>query len=621
MEKTPFAGLTQLAREDPLSTDGASFQSVNPRLTDRLLEIGAVSHRHDAHAALADPVAAPSATVFTAGGSIPADLTLAFGYTLIDFDLGETALSNAVESSTPPSVDPAENAPVAEIDYTGGSLVSDVYYYAVTLDDGEGGETPVGPWAEVEREPGFASGRVQLSGLTADLIANPDAVGWRLYRARGGNEFVLLATGTANTFTDDGSVSPDCDAHPPADTDNTTIGANRFNVVVPSAVASGGAASFRLYASVDGSFTEDCLVGDYPLASAGVAIAVTNLDFDDERPPDVSTSVRGASKIDPDTDLLDWHWKRPVQTIAALGSGARGDVRLVFAEEALYAAFVDTPNSAGWERLTGVGGGGGPGTFTVSDLDEEYGGITALEFLGGAEIADLGGGSASVTVSGGGGGASSLEVRDDDESVSPVSSLKFTGAAELSSQGGGSATVAIAHGSGGRLHAVGDADEIMRPVSSIHFVGAELTDLGGGSAQVAIPEIPERWQRGETTVNIAGLGASAAAASGASGTIQLASGYRLLKLTTNRPAWTKLYATAAHRDADAARRLGDDPVGDHGVVIDFATFEGDLSWALTPIVEGADLKAPPDGAIPVHITNLDDAAGTVSVTLLWVRTE
>lgn len=348
MDKTPFAGLTRLDRTDDLSADGASFQAINPTITDRLLEIGAISHRHDAHDPLADPVLAPSATVQVTNGSIGPDLTLAFGYTLVDGDLGETALSGVIEVSTPLSLEPPDNAPTVEVQYTAGSLMTDVYFYAVTLTDGEGGETGIGAWSEAEREPGFASGQVVISDLDVILAEDPDAVNWRLYRARGGNEFVFLAEGDTDTYTDDGSVSPDCDTHPPAPTDNTTHAANSVDVIVPSDDF-GDAAFFRLYCSIDGSFTEDCLVGDFDLGDADGVITVIDLDFDPERPPDVSRSIRGASKIDPDLELLDWHWKRPVETATDLGSGERGDVRMVLDEVTLYAASADV---ATWDQWT-----------------------------------------------------------------------------------------------------------------------------------------------------------------------------------------------------------------------------------------------------------------------------
>jgi hypothetical protein len=73
MRKTLFAGLTELDPSDSLAEDGYAFQQKNPRVTDHFLEIGAVTHRHDAHLPLADPTVAPSAAA--SGGCAPTPTT------------------------------------------------------------------------------------------------------------------------------------------------------------------------------------------------------------------------------------------------------------------------------------------------------------------------------------------------------------------------------------------------------------------------------------------------------------------------------------------------------------------------------------------------------------------
>lgn len=378
MDRTPFAGLTRLSPADSLSTDGASFQSRNPSLTDRLLEIGAVTHRHDAHAALANPTAEPSGSVVSTGGTIPSDLAVYLGYTLRDDDAGETALSDVAVVSTGSPVDPPSSGPVGEIDYGGGALLADTYYYAITLLDGAGGQTPLSPWVAVEREPGYASGQVNLSGLTADFGSG--AVAWRLFRARGGTEFDLLVEGDTDTFTDDGSYMADCSVQPPGESNNSTNSSNSIYVTVPSGGIMDDASSFRLYASLDGGFLSGSLIGEYPAASAGIPILLEALNVSFDRPPTVSTCVPGASLIDPDTDLLDWHWKRPVAASGALGSGSMGDVRLSNGDGTLYAVLRAEGASAAthWTALgsAGIGvGEGGSGLVFASAV----GGNTVLE--------------------------------------------------------------------------------------------------------------------------------------------------------------------------------------------------------------------------------------------------
>ena len=83
----------------------------------------------------------------------------------------------------------------------------------------------------------------------------------------------------------------------------------------------------------------------------------------------------------------------------------------------------------------------------------------------------------------------------------------------------------------------------------------------------------------------------------------------------------RLYTTAAKRDADAARALGTDPTGDHGVILEVATSADLLGLDLSPLVDGWDGKDEPDGEIPITIDNLDASAGTVTATFTWLRTE
>src|SRR3954447_22530983 len=104
-EYTDFAGLLRLAAGESLSTDGWSFTGRNIDIIDRLLRAGAVSHRHDAHAALASPtVTPPGVALANTGGQIPADLPIVVGYTWIDSDGGETTLSPVTTVTTDPGL-------------------------------------------------------------------------------------------------------------------------------------------------------------------------------------------------------------------------------------------------------------------------------------------------------------------------------------------------------------------------------------------------------------------------------------------------------------------------------------------------------------------------------------
>src|SRR4051812_45884985 len=173
MRKTLFAGLTELDPSDTLATDGYSFQQQNPRITDHFLELGAVTHRHDAHLPLGNPVAEPSAVASGGTGTFPAASSIFVGYTLLDAEGGETALAPAITLTTRDPLPDPEDGPVGVIDYTAGVLRADTYYYALTFSDGAGGETLVGPSVAVEREPGFPSGQVRLTGMATLAAAAP----------------------------------------------------------------------------------------------------------------------------------------------------------------------------------------------------------------------------------------------------------------------------------------------------------------------------------------------------------------------------------------------------------------------------------------------------------------
>lgn len=94
---------------------------------------------------------------------------------------------------------------------------------------------------------------------------------------------------------------------------------------------------------------------------------------------------------------------------------------------------------------------------------------------------------------------------------------------------------------------------------------------------------------------------------------------RLFKVATSRAARVRIYATAAQRTADAARPIGTDPIGNHGLLFEFVTSADILSYTLTPAV---DLTADgSDSTYYVSVTNLSGATGVVTTTFYYVRTE
>jgi hypothetical protein len=389
MDNTPFAGLERLEIGDPI---GPGFLFRNPTIIDILLRIGAISHRHDAHARLADPVGAPTVTPSNVGGSIPSDTPVYVGWTWVDADGGETLLSDVTQVSTDPGLPDPTTAPDVAVDNVAGTLLAGTYYYAVTVTDGLGGESLIGPTIEAVVDPGFANAEIVVSGLDT-IMADSGATGWRLWRAVGAGTWHMMVAGAGASVIDDGSLHGDCDITPP--TTPQTNRTNKLTVNVPGP-APADAVSFNLYLSEDGSFGSPSFVANHLVVDVATDIEILDLFVSTGSPPPVATTFPGANMIDPDTELVDWHWKRPVATVGDLPAvgNAAGDVRAVSADGSIYAW-----TGAAWAKL--------PGHIIVKPDDTAMAARSKLKFAGTAITSitdDAGGDRTIVTIDGGGGG-------------------------------------------------------------------------------------------------------------------------------------------------------------------------------------------------------------------------
>lgn len=104
------------------------------------------------------------------------------------------------------------------------------------------------------------------------------------------------------------------------------------------------------------------------------------------------------------------------------------------------------------------------------------------------------------------------------------------------------------------------------------------------------------------------------------GTIPLSKSYRLLNVQFSSPARIRLYSTVAQRDADVARAMGIDPIGNHGLMFEQVA-TSILFYDLSPQIDGYDGKASPDGNIPYTITNLDSSNRAITFTTKYLVTE
>lgn len=375
-ERTAFAGLEVLAPGEPLSSDGFRFTAVNPAIIARLLQVGAITHKHDAHAAVADPSEAPLLSTAPEGGTIPAATTLHAAFTWVDEDGGETAPSPIAAITTAAGLEAPTGAPTLAIDNAAGNLLAANYDYAITVTDGAGGETTVGPAESVVVEPGHEFAQVHISGLKAlrEAVGGTD---WRLWRRTNGGVWYLIAEGAGDEVLDNGTLAGDCTVQPPTNT--TAHGTNTVTVEVGEA-APPRAASFNLYVSEDGALASPSFLANHPLADIGKPLVLAALEPTNGEPPLVSLSLPGASKIDPDTDMIAWPWRRPVANAAALPTegNENGDVRETLNDHALHSWDAESKT---WVEISG--GGGGSGGHQI--LDPAGAGMPAepkLQFIG-----------------------------------------------------------------------------------------------------------------------------------------------------------------------------------------------------------------------------------------------
>lgn len=103
------------------------------------------------------------------------------------------------------------------------------------------------------------------------------------------------------------------------------------------------------------------------------------------------------------------------------------------------------------------------------------------------------------------------------------------------------------------------------------------------------------------------------------GFITMAMDFKVLDITTDFPARTRLYSTAQGREDDTMRDVATDPPPGMDIILDFVTAVVLLKSSLSPIPEGANLEDVPNGLIPISVTSVN--GGPITVTLTWVATE
>lgn len=111
-----------------------------------------------------------------------------------------------------------------------------------------------------------------------------------------------------------------------------------------------------------------------------------------------------------------------------------------------------------------------------------------------------------------------------------------------------------------------------------------------------------------------------AAGSEASVNLALDKAFTIWKLSTNKAARIRLYATTADRTADESRAVGVAPAAGVGLITEVITTASLLSIPMTPPQLGASLESTPASNIAALIKN-NGATSNVELTITWTRNQ
>lgn len=661
MEKTSL-GLTVLAPEDTLDADNYSFQSVNPVIIDHLLSMLV------ALTGLLDPVLGPTLSSALTGGTIESDTDIEVTFTYVDENGGETAGAPPATITTIAPLEAPEEAPALALDNTAGTVVAGNYEYAITLTDGHGGETPVGPAAIITRTPGPANARITVSGLSDLVESVPGASGWRLYRAKNSGPLYFLAEGddTDDNVVDTG-LPADCATVAPGEGDNTTNNTNTLSVTVPDEGID--ATFFRIYAGV-GTIASPALLGEYPIADAGSVKVFTELLLDLGQPPDYSLAYGR------------------IMNEAPPGSGHTVyDEGVELAQRAMLdflgpgVTVTDNPTEGKTVvTIPGGGGGGGEGGgHTIHDEDDPLAARAILAFEGaGVTVTDDSGGDRTVVTipgggggSGGGGGAAAASSRmtvhltapDTDPGMHNIGEVAiapgysvlqvkavdgatrvrlYDRAATRDADVDRPAGVAPEGDHGLMLDADVSDDEFISPseiilnlsppaagynlddpvTDAVYYTLSNSSEWDDGALAVDLLLIPSERLSPPQRMHVSLVATAVAAGTHFPGSVTIAPGWRLLSVAqVTGESRVRLYDREDRRDADLDRGVSFAPEGDHGLMFDGDVTDDNPQLNLTPPVDGYNLDDPVSNVCWFTLDNTGTGTVAVEVDLTLVPME
>jgi hypothetical protein len=295
---TTHYGLQTLDTGDSLATNAYKFTHADRDQMDALLYLGAEGHHHTG--AAASPIStavAPTLTLFTAGGAIPAGVRLYYAYSYMDATGHESAGSTVAFVDTAlPVTEPA--APALSTATTGGFLIPGNYYYVLSAYTGTiTNETKALNPVYITVPAGTTTNTITLT-----MPSLPSgATGFNIYRRKpGGTNYVYLASTALTTYTDSGNVVEDPNRLPSPT--NTTNSANYVEVDLPIAVPANQ--TWKVYRTYSINNWETSLlqwVTDETFEGSGI-ITPTYNDIGNGatvgKPPAAAQNVGSPSKID-----------------------------------------------------------------------------------------------------------------------------------------------------------------------------------------------------------------------------------------------------------------------------------------------------------------------------------
>lgn len=296
-EYTEHYGLKILGPGEHFSEDSYQYTRADRRLIDRLLRLGAESHRHTGGVTDRPTVdSAPLLVVDTQAGSMPPGQRYFYRYTLVDADGFESTASPEAFIDTAPGVD-SPAAPTAVID-TGGSLPPGNFYYILSAyTDFDNLETVAGPGVFVSVP--YANGNTNRVTLTLPTLPR-GATGFNVYRRTpsGGAYYHIdsidMTTGPT-TYVDDGTAQEDCDRMAPEI--STALARNAIVITLPGdapAVPAGYA--WRIYRTTRaGDYSNSLLT---TIADGAVTFTDTGIGTSGGQPPTVGISPGAPERVD-----------------------------------------------------------------------------------------------------------------------------------------------------------------------------------------------------------------------------------------------------------------------------------------------------------------------------------